>query len=59
MTDAEGGLRAASDELLGELDRLAAIETEKRTLDPGDERAVELSATGRQLAERILAISKG
>ncbi len=58
MVDAEGGLRAVSDELLGKLDHLAAIETEKRLLEPGDERAVALSVKARQLAERILATSK-
>jgi hypothetical protein len=56
--DAEDGLRTVSDELLSELDRLAAIEAEKRTLHPGDERAAQLSAQGRELAERILATSR-
>jgi hypothetical protein len=59
MTDAAAtGLRAISDELLAELDQLAAIETEKRDLQPGDERAVELSAEARRLAQRILATSR-
>jgi hypothetical protein len=58
MTEAESGLRAVSDELLSELDQLAGIEAEKRTLHPGDERAVELSVTARKLAERILSTSR-
>jgi hypothetical protein len=57
MTDAEGSLRAVSDELLSELDRLAAIESEKRTLEPGDDRTLELARQARQLAQRILATS--
>jgi hypothetical protein len=58
MTDAEGSLRAVSDELLSELDRLAAIETEKRTLDPGDDRTLQLARQARELAQRILATSR-
>jgi hypothetical protein len=55
MTDAENSLRAVSDELLRELDRLAALEAEKRTLHPGEARAVELSNQAHRLAEKILA----
>jgi hypothetical protein len=58
MTEAESGLRAVSDELLSELDRLAEIENEKRALDPGDERVTQLATQARQLAERILSTSR-
>jgi hypothetical protein len=58
MTEADDRLRGVSDELLALLDRLAAIESEKRTLEPGDDRAVHLAVEARRLSERILATSR-
>jgi hypothetical protein len=53
----ESALRPISDQLLRELDELAAIESEKRTLDPGDGRTVALAVRARELAQRVLAAS--
>jgi hypothetical protein len=53
----ESALRPISDQLLRELDELAAVESEKRTLHPGDDRTVALAARARELAQRVLAAS--
>ena len=50
-------LRATSDNLLATLDALAALEQEKRMLEPGDATTVELSAQIAVLAERVLSAS--
>ena len=55
MNEADDRLRAVSAELLALLDRLAAIESEKRTLESDDDRAVHLAVEARRLSERILA----
>jgi DNA-binding HxlR family transcriptional regulator len=47
-------LRQTSDSLLRDLDVLVAIEEEKRTLQPGDDRLVELAARIEEIAQRIL-----
>jgi hypothetical protein len=47
-------LRATSDALLRDLDVLVTIEEEKRTLDPGDPRLVELAARIEEIARRVL-----
>lgn len=48
-------LRETSDALLRDLDVLVAIEEEKRTLEPGDERLVELAGRIEEIAQRILS----
>lgn len=48
-------LRETSDALLRDLDVLVAIEEEKRTLEPGDARLVELAARIEEIAQRVLA----
>jgi hypothetical protein len=48
-------LRETSDTLLRDLDVLAAIEDEKRSLRPGDPRLVELAGRVEEVAQRVLA----
>lgn len=48
-------LRETSDTLLRDLDVLVAIEEEKRTLEPGDPRRVELAGRIEVIAQRVLA----
>ena len=47
-------LRATSDALLRDLDVLVTIEEEKRSLEPGDPRLVELAARIEEIARRVL-----
>jgi hypothetical protein len=53
--DTARSLRATSDALLRDLDVLVAIEEEKRTLEPGDPRLVELATRIDEIAQRILS----
>jgi hypothetical protein len=48
-------LRATSDALMRDLEVLAAIEEEKRTLAPGDPRLVELAQRVEEIARRVLS----
>ena len=48
-------LRATSDALMRDLEVLAAIEEEKRTLAPGDPRLVELAQRVEDVARRVLS----
>ena len=48
-------LRETSDALLRDLDVLVTIEEEKRTLQPGDARLVELAGRIEEIAQRILS----
>jgi hypothetical protein len=48
-------LRETSDALLRDLDVLVRIEEEKRTLEPGDARLVELAGRIEEVAQRVLA----
>ena len=48
-------LRETSDALLRDLDVLVAIEEEKRSLEPGDDRLVELAGRIEEIAQRILS----
>jgi hypothetical protein len=48
-------LRVTSDALLRDLDVLITIEEEKRTLEPGDPRLVDLAARIEDIAQRVLA----
>lgn len=50
-------LRATSDQMLRDLDVLAALEEEKRTLVPGDPQMVELAARVDEIAQRVLALT--
>ncbi|MEO5940410.1 MAG: hypothetical protein ABIZ72_05555 [Candidatus Limnocylindrales bacterium] len=53
--DTARALRTTSDELLRDLDVLVTIEEEKRSLEPGDPRLVELAARIEEIAGRVLA----
>lgn len=50
-------LRRTSDELLRDLEALLQLEEEKRTIDPGDPRLVDLAARIELIAKRVLASS--
>jgi hypothetical protein len=50
-------LRRTSDELLRDLEALLQLEEEKRTIDPGDPRLVDLAARIEIIAKRVLASS--
>jgi hypothetical protein len=54
MEDTAADLRATSDALMRDLEVLAAIEDEKRTLAPGDPRLVELATRVEDVARRVL-----
>jgi hypothetical protein len=56
-TVAPAELRATSDEILRDLDVLAALEEEKRTIVPGDPQMVELAARVDAIAQRVLALT--
>jgi hypothetical protein len=53
--EASHALRATSDALMRDLDVLSALEEEKRALQPGDSKLVELAGRIEEIAERILA----
>jgi DNA-binding HxlR family transcriptional regulator len=55
MEDTATDLRATSDALMRDLEVLAAIEEEKRTLAPGDPRLVELAKRVEDVARRVLS----
>jgi hypothetical protein len=55
MEDTAADLRATSDALMRDLEILAAIEEEKRTLAPGDPRLVELAKRVEDVARRVLS----
>ena len=50
-------LRRTSDTLLRDLEALLELEEEKRTIDPGDPRLVDLASQIEQIATRVLASS--
>jgi hypothetical protein len=54
LADTAEDLRPASDGLARDLDVLSAIEAQKRTLEPGDPRLVELSERVEAVASRVL-----
>jgi hypothetical protein len=55
LEDTAADLRATSDALMRDLEVLAAIEDEKRTLPPGDPRLVELAKRVEDVAHRVLS----
>lgn len=57
MSDLAEDLRTTSDALLRDLEVLATIEDEKRDLQPGDARRVELATRIQEIASRLLATS--
>jgi len=57
LTDIAEDLRAMSDAVLRDLEVLGAIETQKRTLEPGDPQLIELSERVETLAARLLQAS--
>jgi len=58
MNDTAGALRTTSDTLLRDLEVLSEIEDEKRSIEPGDPRLVELAARVEELAARVLDSSR-
>lgn len=54
MGDTGQALRETSDALLRDLDVLATIEEQKRQLEPGDPRLVELATRIEEIAQRVL-----
>ncbi len=54
MGHAEEDLRATTDSIAQDAERLAAIENEKASLDVTDDRMVELSVEAERLARRIV-----
>jgi hypothetical protein len=54
LSDTASALRATSDALLRDLERLAALEQEKRELSPDDPRMVEVAAQVESLALSVL-----
>jgi len=52
--DTGNALRETSDALLRDLDVLVTIEEEKRSLEPGDPRLVELAERIEEIARRVL-----
>jgi hypothetical protein len=54
MGDTGQALRETSDALLRDLDVLSTIEEEKRSLEPGDPRLVQLAARIEVIAQRVL-----
>jgi hypothetical protein len=57
LTDTAEDLRATSDTLIQDLEVLAALEAQKRTVEPGDPQLVELAARVEALASRLLDAS--
>ncbi|HEX5824042.1 MAG TPA: hypothetical protein VFY18_06230, partial [Candidatus Limnocylindrales bacterium] len=54
MGDTGQALRETSDALLRDLDVLSTIEEEKRLLEPGDPRLVDLASRIEEIAQRVL-----
>jgi hypothetical protein len=57
LSDTGERLRATSDTLLADLERLESLEQEKRQLEPGDPRIVELATAVEDVARRLLGSS--
>lgn len=57
MTSTSQALRTTSDALLRDLEVLGALEDEKRTIEPGDPRLVDLATQIETIAERVLSRS--
>ena len=55
MTDPATDLRLTSDALLRDLEVLIALEEEKRGMEPGDDRLVELAERIDELAGRVMS----
>ena len=58
VSSPEAQLRAASDTLVTSLDRLAALEAEKRRLEPDDPRLLELASEVEGLAAEVLEVAE-
>jgi len=54
MADTGHALRETSDALLRDLDVLSTIEEEKRSLEPGDPKLVQLASRIEEIAQRVL-----
>jgi hypothetical protein len=54
VSDIGSRLRTTSDALLADLEQLEALEQQKRELEPGDPRVVELAAAVEEVARRVL-----
>jgi len=58
MTSTSDALRSTSDALLRDLEVLGTLEEEKRTIEPGDPRLVDLSTQIEEIARRVLSGSR-
>lgn len=54
MSELERDLQATAEDIAADAARLQAIEEEKSTLDPSDQRVAELSAESERLARRLV-----
>jgi len=57
MPNTGDALRRTSDSLLRDLETLAELEAEKRTIEPGDPRLVDLATQIEEIAKRVMASS--
>ena len=57
MSETGSALRATSDALMADLERLETLEEEKRHLPPGDPRLLELATAVEEIARRLLGQS--
>ncbi|HLY14453.1 MAG TPA: hypothetical protein VKR24_08885 [Candidatus Limnocylindrales bacterium] len=55
MTSSSDALRTTSDALLRDLEVLGTLEEEKRTIEPGDPRLVDLASQIESIAKRVLS----
>jgi hypothetical protein len=53
VSETEDDLRATSDSIVSDIKRLAVLEEEKRPIDAGDPRLVEVSARVAEVARRV------
>ena len=57
MPNTGDALRRTSDALLRDLEALTELEAEKRTIEPGDPRLVDLATRIEEIAKRVMASS--
>jgi hypothetical protein len=55
MSDEQEDLRATIDDIAADAHELAAVEQAKKSLDPSDPRAAELSGRAEELGRRLAA----
>jgi hypothetical protein len=57
MADVDDDLRATTETIAAEAERLTAVEQEKATLEADDPRMTDLSAEAERLAQRIVPLT--